>query len=183
MERLKTAAILALLAMLAGSVVWAATGGEAEVRITARQLEDGRVEFALQQRVDGEWGERQLPSSRFFPADAQIGRWLSSSSITVESTSTPATSTSGQGAGIARISVAARSVCTVEVSNNVAGASGSAHFFGVQVWMERQYADDGWYPWIVERVKAGSWTTWRNAGPHSFEITASASARWTIRCS
>ena len=84
MERLKTAAILVLLAMLAGSVAWAATSGEAEVRITARQLEDGRVEFALQQRVNGEWGERQLPRSRFFPADAQVGRWLNSSPLTVE---------------------------------------------------------------------------------------------------
>lgn len=84
MERLKTAAILVLLAMLAGSIAWAATNGEAEVRITARQLEDGRVEFALQQRVDGEWGERQLPRSRFFPADAQVGRWLNSTPLTVE---------------------------------------------------------------------------------------------------
>lgn len=49
MERLKTAAIAALLVALA------ATGSKAEVRINARQLEDGRVEFALQQRVSGEW--------------------------------------------------------------------------------------------------------------------------------
>ena len=86
MERLKTAAILVLLAMLAGSIAWAATNGEAEVRITARQLDDGRVEFALQQRVDGEWGERQLPRSRFFPADATVGRWLNSSSLTIQAT-------------------------------------------------------------------------------------------------
>lgn len=84
MERLKTAAILVLLAMLAGSVAWAATSGEAEVRITARQLEDGRVEFALQQRVDGEWSERILPRGRFFPADAQAGRRLNSTPVTVE---------------------------------------------------------------------------------------------------
>lgn len=90
MERLKTAAILALLAMLAGSVVWAATGGEAEVRITARQLEDGRVEFALQQRVDGEWGERMLPASRFFPADVGHNRWLNSTPLTVSVSEAPA---------------------------------------------------------------------------------------------
>ena len=83
-ERLKTTAILVLLAMLAGSVAWAATNGEAEVRITARQLEDGRVEFALQQRVDGEWGERQLPRSRYFPTDAREGEWLKSTPLTVE---------------------------------------------------------------------------------------------------
>ena len=98
MERLKTTAILVLLAMLAGSVAWAATSGEAEVRITARQLEDGRVEFALQQRVDGEWGERQLPRSRFFPADAQVGRWLNSSAVNVEArTALPALSRGDSG--------------------------------------------------------------------------------------
>ena len=47
MERLKTLTILALLAAMAGGIALAATGGEAEVRINARQLEDGRVEFAL----------------------------------------------------------------------------------------------------------------------------------------
>lgn len=82
MERLKTMAILALLAALAGSIALAATGGEAEVRINARQLEDGRVEFALQQRVDGEWGDRILPRSRYFPTGSD-GRWLNSSPLTV----------------------------------------------------------------------------------------------------
>lgn len=82
-ERLKTLMIAALLTALAGSIALAATGGEAEVRINARQLEDGRVEFALQQRVDGEWGERQLPRSRYFPADAAVGRWLNSTPLTV----------------------------------------------------------------------------------------------------
>ena len=83
MDRLKTGIILLLLAALAGSVAWAATGGEAEVRITARQLDDGRVEFALQQRVDGEWGERILPRSRYFPASVGHNRWLNSTPMTV----------------------------------------------------------------------------------------------------
>ena len=87
MERLKTGIILLLLAALAGSVAWAATGGEAEVRITARRLEDGRTEFALQQRVDGEWGERIAPTQRFFPAAVDHGRWLNSSPITVTTAS------------------------------------------------------------------------------------------------
>lgn len=74
-------AALALTALAAGAVY--AASHSTEVRITARQLEDGRVEFALQPRVDGEWGSRQLPRSRFFPADAQVGRWLNSSPLTV----------------------------------------------------------------------------------------------------
>ena len=83
MERLKTMAILALLVALAGSIALAAADGEAEVRISARQLEDGRVEFGLQQRVDGRWGERVLPRSRYFPADATINRWLNSTPMAV----------------------------------------------------------------------------------------------------
>lgn len=78
MERLKTMAILALLAALAGSIALAATSGEAEVRINARQLEDGRVEFGLEQE-----GERKLPRSRYFPANVSHDRWLRSSPITV----------------------------------------------------------------------------------------------------
>ena len=58
-------------------------GESVEVRITARRLEDERVEFALQQRVDGEWGGRILPPSRFFPADAAVNRWLNSTPMTV----------------------------------------------------------------------------------------------------
>ena len=59
-------------------------GGEAEVRVAARLLVDGRMEFALQERgPDGEWGERQLPRRRFFPANARVGRWLASTPLTV----------------------------------------------------------------------------------------------------
>lgn len=60
----------------------AATGGE--LRITARRLDSGRVEFALQQRIDGvAWGERLLPAQRFFPTGATVDRWLVSSPLTV----------------------------------------------------------------------------------------------------
>ena len=83
MERMKTMAILALLAALAGSIALAATDGEVEVRITARQLADGRVEFALQQRVEGEWSDRILPRSRFFPVHVGHNLWLYSAPLTV----------------------------------------------------------------------------------------------------
>ena len=57
---------------------------EAEVRVAARLLVDGRMEFAAQQRgADGEWGERLLPRARFFPANATVGRWLVSTALTV----------------------------------------------------------------------------------------------------
>ena len=57
---------------------------EVEVRVAAQRLDDGRTEFALQERqADGAWGERRLPRSRFFPASATVDRWLASSPLTV----------------------------------------------------------------------------------------------------
>ena len=57
--------------------------GTDEVRIQARKLSDGRIEFGLQQKNGGgQWGEDILPASRFFPADAPAGRWLSSTPLT-----------------------------------------------------------------------------------------------------
>ncbi len=54
------------------------------IRITARLLEDGRIEFALQPRgAGGEWGGRLYPSIRFLPADPPRGRWLNSSPVLV----------------------------------------------------------------------------------------------------
>ena len=57
--------------LLASYALGHTLSGDAEVRISARKLADGRVEFALQQRVGGEWGERQLPRARFFPAKSR----------------------------------------------------------------------------------------------------------------
>ena len=55
-----------------------------EVRITARKIADGRIEFGLQQRQsDGTWGVRQLPRVRFFPTTAEVDRWLRSSYLTL----------------------------------------------------------------------------------------------------
>ena len=83
-----TAAIAAFVtAVICGGVLLATTGdGTSEVRIVARQLDDGRVEFGLQQREDGEWGERILPASRLFPASVSHSRWLNSSPVQVSST-------------------------------------------------------------------------------------------------
>lgn len=55
-----------------------------DVRIIARRLQNGNVEFALQQRRDdGTWGSRLLPTRRFFPDDAPVGRWMRSSALTL----------------------------------------------------------------------------------------------------
>ncbi len=59
--------------------------GEVETRIRARRLADGRTEFALQQKSDGEnWGENILPSGRYLSVahrTSHIGRWLNSSVV------------------------------------------------------------------------------------------------------
>ena len=55
-----------------------------ELRVVARRLDGGRTEMAIQQRhVDDRWGERLLPAQRFFPAVAEVGRWLVSRPVTV----------------------------------------------------------------------------------------------------
>ena len=46
------------------------------VRISAKRLDDDRIEFALQQNIGGEWVDRLLPRPRFFPANVAAGRWL-----------------------------------------------------------------------------------------------------------
>ncbi|MCY3952558.1 MAG: CapA family protein [bacterium] len=53
------------------------------MRIAARVLDAGSVEFALQQRREGTWGIRHLPARRFIPADATPGRWLTSSPLPI----------------------------------------------------------------------------------------------------
>ena len=56
-----------------------------ELRIVARKLSNGKVEFGLQERHDdGSWSEQVLPARRFFPADAPVGRWLRSSVVTLD---------------------------------------------------------------------------------------------------
>ena len=64
--------------------VWAATSGEAEVRVNARHLDDGRVEVAVQQYEGDGWGDQQRPEARFLPADAPPSRWYASSGVSIE---------------------------------------------------------------------------------------------------
>ena len=59
-------------------------GDEFDVRIVARRVPSGRVEFALQQQEpDGGWSRRLLPSQRFFPLDTRVGHWLVSTPLAV----------------------------------------------------------------------------------------------------
>ena len=65
-----------------------------EVRISARRLHGGRVEFALQQSQDAEsWDRRLLPTRRFVAASAATGRWFNSSPVTLAGEAAAATET------------------------------------------------------------------------------------------
>ena len=65
------------------AVVPGVTPTDATVRIVARRLADGRVEFGLQvSQHDTTWGDELSPARRFFPADVEAGRWLVSSPLT-----------------------------------------------------------------------------------------------------
>ena len=75
--------------------------GDAEVRITARKLANGKVEFGLQQRQgDDAWGDRQLPEVRLFPTTAGVDRWLVSSSLSISIQEPPPTTTTTTAAPI-----------------------------------------------------------------------------------
>ncbi len=104
MNRLKNLLIAALLAALAGSITLAATGGEAEagdalglegtdLRVNARVVE-GRVQFAIQERVSGtdkyglgtvydDWRERELPAKNKMPSGDEPTNWLYSSPVEI----------------------------------------------------------------------------------------------------
>ena len=69
---------------------------QVEVRIVAQRHDDDGVEFGLQLRVPGElWSERALPALRFFPPEAEVGRWLVSSSLVVRREGATGESASG----------------------------------------------------------------------------------------
>ena len=55
---------------------------ERTVRITARRVSGGRVEFAIQLRsADGDWGERLLPRQRFLRNTSPVNRWFVSTPL------------------------------------------------------------------------------------------------------
>ncbi len=62
----------------------AVANGDAVVRVLARRTAGGSVEVGLQRLgAGGDWGARMLPRLRFMSADVTVGRWQSSSTLTV----------------------------------------------------------------------------------------------------
>ena len=75
-------AVFLLIGLLLSDVT-ARDGEDGDVRLSARRLDDGRVELALQQRIDDQWSARQQPEARFLPTDADAGVWHASSPLMV----------------------------------------------------------------------------------------------------
>ena len=93
--------LLAFVALTASSVVAPApaeavhgTDHYVYARITARLGADGRVEFALQQRLPGStWSDRIFPRARYFPTTATVDQWLVSSALTLSALDDPSSET------------------------------------------------------------------------------------------
>ena len=85
MARMLVIAALLLAAVVGGGaalIIRAQTDDAgAELRLSARRLDDGRVELGLQRRVEGGWGARILPDGRFLSLDAPNGEWLNSAAF------------------------------------------------------------------------------------------------------
>ena len=85
------AVMLVGLGLLGSLAIAGASSHEVDVRITARLVSSGSTEFALQQQdAGGTWGERHLPTRRFFPASASEGQWLVSTPLHLDAPGTDA---------------------------------------------------------------------------------------------
>ena len=119
--------------------------GEAIGRINARRLADGRIEFAFTPTD----GERILPPSRYFPADARVGRWLRSSEITIRRLN-PFTAVSAGG----------YHACAIRESGDIEcwGRNYKLHWNEEAVQYEQLYGGqtDPLYPYAYTVVSAGS---------------------------
>ncbi len=192
-----TATALALGAI--GFALGQSLSGTEDVRIAARKLADGKIEFALEQD-----GQRILPRSRFFPASAQVDRWLRSSPVSIdveailaeriretEQQEAMQSSRSLSGSGDAYQSAghfaAGHYVCIAEVSENDSG-------YGSGLFAVTSYGEDGSYGALhvneiehsyraTTRLMVGSgWSADVPVGEVFFDVAAAPQGRWSIVC-
>lgn len=114
------------------------------VRISARLMDDGRIEFALQQQnKGGQWDERQLPRTRMFPIDARIGRWLSSSVLTLDAPAETAmvSDESDEPATVpaCRLEDHADRVAEATFQVQANGTTGTAFYIGQDEWITNHH--------------------------------------------
>ena len=200
-------AMLAILIAVAAIGVVAATTNrvEKDVRITARLLENGKVEFGLQERTDGgDWSETLLPRVNKFPyATATVDRWLFSSAVALtpvefetvqevvgtdpvpQGTTSTGLTVSGSGQAVTLITLeSGRYIVTASVTGNT--ERGQATNFAV--WLEDTTGTAGE---LIANEIAAEWSGQRavtvgglfglEPGTISVEVTyAGLSAQWTV---
>ncbi|MDE2892195.1 MAG: hypothetical protein OXN86_06825 [Chloroflexota bacterium] len=81
LDELRTVPVYDNLRHCAGEAVQT---GRTELRIRARVRADDRIEFAVQQRIDGGWSENILPRARVIAAFEAATDWLSSTPVSVQ---------------------------------------------------------------------------------------------------
>ena len=114
--------------------------GGAEIgRINARLKDDGRIEFAFTPTD----GERILPPSRYFPADARVRRWLRSTEITIGPPKDDAASI-----GYAAVSAGYRVSCAIRASSGA-----------IECWGSNEHGQTDAPPGRFIAVSAGAWHT------------------------
>ena len=178
-----------------------------EIRITAMRLDDGRVEFAVQER-DGEgWGERVLPRQRFFPTTSE-GRWLNSTPITVgvvdeletatatpaptatatpSATATPASgfAISGSGNDVRTVTASGQLTCRASVTGNTHRTYSSiAQNFIVTIHgsnSQELLANEIDAATSVARVVTFGGTYWLALQP-PYRVEVRATGEWDVSC-
>ena len=121
----------------------ASGGTNVEVRVAAQLLADGRMEFALQERVGGSWGERRLPRARFFPANARVGRWLASSALTVRVPgSAPAAVPTPTPSGACTLADNVERVMAATFQVQTTTGTGTAFYIGNGEWITNHHVVD-----------------------------------------
>lgn len=83
-QRVAIVALLITVGALSAVIAQESATVTTEVRINARQLADGRIELAVQQRDGDSWGERLLLPGRFLPKSVGHSRWIASAPFRIE---------------------------------------------------------------------------------------------------
>ena len=163
-------------------------GGTAIGRINARMRLVGRIEFAFTPTD----GERILPPSRYFPHNARIGRWLSSTEITI---GPPVAASAGTFRAIA--AGWDSSACAIRDTGEIAcwGSNGSGQATDFPAGRFSAIATTGVYCGLRENGEIACWGGYNNeesAQPPAGSFTAisggsnpyfcALSARGAIAC-
>ncbi len=185
-----TVAVFAAVALAAFAIGQGQSQQAIEVRVIARQHEDGKIEFGVRHA-----GEDLLPRGRYFPAGGPgHSRWLQSTPVEIELLSATGTasdtgnSVAGTGPGLRTIRLEAGVYnCLLSVSNNV-GSYGSGTNFIVALHdsenRTESLANEIEEEWSGhKRVVVGDGLFNLEPGLMDLDVShAAQAAEWTVDC-